>query len=136
MQNLRPIHRGLDVILSVNNKKLGGQHNAILTRKMSPIKVTNKINGEWEQSLSGVKSWTLTCNGFIIKDEESFQELEECFSAGTPVTVSLNDNKVAYTGTALITNFPVSAPYDEQFSYSIVLLGIDELTFAVADQGQ
>ena len=56
MENLKPIHRGLDVILSVNNKDLGGQHNATLNRIMSPIKVTNKINGEWERSLSGVRA--------------------------------------------------------------------------------
>jgi len=56
MDNLKPIHRGLDVILSVNNRKLGGQHNAVLGRTMSPIKITNKINGEWEKSLSGIKT--------------------------------------------------------------------------------
>lgn len=133
MSNLKPIHRGLDVILSLNNKKLGGQHNATLNRTMSPITVTNKINGEWENSLSGIKSWTLNCAGLIIKDEESFQELESCFSAGTPVNVELADDKVSYTGTALITNFPISAPYNQNFSYSLALLGTSELEFQVKE---
>ncbi len=127
MDNLRPIHRGLDVILSINDKVVGGQHNATLNRTMSPIRVTNKINGEWETSLSGIKSWTLNCTGFIVKDEEAFQELEECFNAGTAVNVKLSDNKKTYTGTALITSFPVSANYSTSFAYTIGLLGISEL---------
>ena len=46
MNNLRPLHRGVDVILSVGNKIVGGQTNAVLHRTMSPINITNKINGE------------------------------------------------------------------------------------------
>lgn len=128
MDNLRPLHRGIDVVLSINGKNVGGQNNATLNRTMSPIKITNKINGEWENSLSGVKSWTLNCTGLVVKDEESFQELEDCFNTGTAVTVRLADSSKAYTGSALITNFPVSAPYNTNFSYSISLLGINELT--------
>ena len=127
MDNLRPIHRGLDVILSVNNKVVGGQHNATINRMMSPIKVTNKINGEWDTSLSGVRSWTLNCTGFIVKDEESFQELEECFNAGTAIEVRISDEEKTYTGTALITKFPLTANYSTSFAYTISLLGIDEL---------
>ena len=127
MDNLRPLHRGIDVVLSINGKNVGGQTNATLNRTMSPIKITNKINGEWENSLSGVKSWTLNCTGLVVKDEESFQELEECFNNGTTVTVRLADTHKAYIGNALITNFPVSAPYNTNFSYSIALLGINEL---------
>ena len=127
MDNLRPLHRGMDIILSINNKKIGGQSNARLNRTMSPINVTNKINGEWEKSLSGLKTWTLNCTGLVVKDEEAFQELEECSNSGTAVTVQLADENKTYRGTALITNFPIAAPYNTNFSYSITLLGIDEL---------
>lgn len=126
--NLQPLHRGVDVILSINSKIIGGQTNADLTRTMSPIKVTNKINGDWEKSLAGVKSWKLTCKGFIVKDELSFQELENSFNSGLEVSLSLNDGVKTYTGNALITNFPVAAPYDDNFSYDITFLGVSELT--------
>jgi len=133
MSNLQPLHRGLDVILSLNDKKLGGQHHVTLHRTMAPINITNKINGEWSQSLAGIKSWTLTCPGFIIKDEDSFLEIENCFSNGTSVNVLLADEDVAYTGTALITSFPISAPYNENFAYSVTLLGTSELEFEVKE---
>lgn len=127
MNNLRPLHRGVDVILSIGNKIIGGQTNAVLRRTMSPIKITNKINGEWDKSLSGVKSWSLSCTGLVVKSEEAFQELEESFNTGSAVEISLADNSKSYSGTALITDFPVSAPYNSNFSYSITLLGISEL---------
>lgn len=127
MDNLRPIHRGLDVILSINDNIVGGQHNATLNRTMSPIKVTNKINGEWEKSLSGLKSWTLNCTGFIVKDEEAFQELETKFNEGAEINVQLSDGKKTYRGTALITNFPVAANYSTSFAYTLSLLGVSEL---------
>lgn len=127
MKNLRPVNRGMDIILSINEEIVGGQTHATLNRRMSPINVTNKINGDWETSLSGTKSWDLNCNGFVIKNEEAFQKLEECFNAGTEVQVELSDGNVSYAGAALITSFPVSAPYNSSFSYSISLLGISEL---------
>lgn len=127
MNNLKPVHRGLDVVLSINDKIVGGQNNATLNRTMSPINVTNKINGDWETSLSGTKSWNIVCSGFVVKDEEAFEILEESFRTGAAVTVKLSDEKRTYEGTALIIKFPVSAPYNTNFSYSIALLGISEL---------
>lgn len=127
MNNLRPLHRGVDVILSVGNKIVGGQTNAVLHRTMSPINITNKINGEWEKSLSGLKSWNLVCSGLIVKNEEAFESLETSFNAGTEVNIKLSDSNKSYSGTALITDFPVSAPYNSNFSYSITLLGVSEL---------
>ena len=127
MNNLRPLHRGVDVILSVGNKIVGGQTNAVLHRTMSPINITNKINGEWEKSLSGLKSWNLVCSGLIVKNEEAFESLETSFNAGTEVDIKLSDRNKSYSGTALITDFPVSAPYNSNFSYSITLLGVSEL---------
>lgn len=123
----KPMNKGIDLLLSVNGIKLGGQLNATLNRTMSPINVTNKINGDWEKSLSGTKSWNIVCSGLVVKDEEAFRQLEESFNAGTAVEVHLSDNNRTYEGTALITKFPVAAPYNTNFSYSITLLGISEL---------
>lgn len=123
----KPMNRGIDIILSVNEAKLGGQINATLNRTMTPINITNKINGNWETSLSGTKTWNVVCNGLVVKDEAAFQQLEDAFNAGTAVDVLLSDDNISYSGRALITNFPVAAPYNTNFTYSITLLGITEL---------
>lgn len=126
--NIKPLHRGVDVILSINGKVVGGQTNANLTRTMSPIKITNKINGTWEKSLAGLKSWKLNCKGLIVKDETSFQELENSFNSGLEISIRIDDSGKIYTGNALITNFPLAAPYNDNFSYDITFLGVSELT--------
>ena len=123
----KPMNRGIDIILSVDNNKLGGQLDATLNRSMTPINITNKINGEWETSLSGTKTWNIYCEGLVVKNEQAFKELENSFNAGTAVDVELTDGNVSYSGRALITDFPVSAPYNTNFSYTITLLGISEL---------
>lgn len=123
----KPTNRGVDVILHLNGEILGGQQNATLNRSMTPIDITNKINGEWGNSLSGVKQWSLTCSGMLVKNSHTFDLLEQAFNNGDKITVKLSDELVTYEGEALITNFPISAPYNENFIYNITLRGIGEL---------
>lgn len=134
MMNHNPAKRGVNVVVSINDNKIGGQKNAVLNRRMSSINITNKINGEWNKSLAGTKAWDLNCAGFIVKDEQNFRALEECFNTGTAVNVKLSDGNISYTGSALITSFPISAPYNQSFSYSITLLGISELEFSKKEE--
>lgn len=46
MMNHNPAKRGVNVVVSINDNKIGGQKNAVLNRRMSSINITNKINGE------------------------------------------------------------------------------------------
>ena len=46
---------------------------------------------------------------------------------GKKITIKLSDNEKTYKGEALITNFPVSANYNANFTYNITLLGTGEL---------
>ena len=127
MKQILPANKGVDAILFLEDKALAGQKNASLTRRMSPINITNKITGEWSDSLSGVKSWSVTCSGVFIKDEESFNILENAFNEGTSITVKLSDGNRSYQGKALITSFPMTANYNDTFTYNIGLTGVGEL---------
>lgn len=124
---MKPMHRGVDAILSINDIILGGQQNATLNRSMSPINITNKINGEWEDNMSGLRHWTLSCTGLFVKNSEAFALLEDAFNQGKKVTIKLSDNEKTYEGEALITNFPVAVNYNANFTYNITLLGTGEL---------
>ena len=124
---MKPMHRGVDAVLYINGEILGGQQNAILNRIMTPIDITNKINGEWGNSLSGVKQWSLNCSGMLVKNSHTFDLLEQAFNNGDKITVKLSDELTTYEGEALIVNFPVTARYNENFIYNITLRGIGEL---------
>lgn len=124
---LKP-NKAVNAILSIDGKPLGGQKNCTLNRTMKPIDITNKINGDWNTSLAGLKGWSINCTGMFIKDEESFDILEKAFYNGTAVDVKITDDNRTYAGSALITNFPINLNYNDTFIYNITLLGTGELT--------
>lgn len=126
MNKERP-NRGIDAIVYIDDKPVGGQKNCILNRMMTPINITNKITGEWSDSIAGLKSWNLTCQGMFIKDEESFDQLEQAFYDGEKVKVKMSDNSRSYEGEALIVNFPITATYNDTFAYSVTFTGAGEL---------
>lgn len=117
------IQQGINVILKVDNKVVGGQRNIQLNRSSNAIDITNKINSEWQENLQGLKTWGVTCNGIYLINSESLSLLEECFMESKDVEVTIIIGSKEYNGKAIITNFPVNATYDKQFKYNITLLG-------------
>ena len=117
------IQQGINVILKVDNKVVGGQRNIQLNRSSNAIDITNRINSEWQENLQGLKTWGVTCNGIYLINSESLSLLEECFMESKDVEVTIIIGTKEYNGKAIITNFPVNATYDKQFKYNITLLG-------------
>ncbi len=117
------VQQGINVILKVDNKVVGGQRNIQLNRSSSAIDITNKIKSEWQENLQGLKTWGITCNGIYVVNSESLSLLEECFMESKDVEVTIIIGNKEYNGKAIITNFPLNATYDKQFKYSITLLG-------------
>lgn len=117
------IQQGINVILKVDNKVVGGQRNIQLNRSSNAIDITNKINSEWQENLQGLKTWGVTCNGIYVINSESLSLLEECFMESKDIEVTIIIGSKEYNGKAIITNFPVNATYDKQFKYNITLLG-------------
>ena len=121
------IQKGIDIVLKVNDKPVAGQQGATLNRAMSPINITNKINGEWSDSLAGLRTWRVSCNGLYAINADGLQALEDAFMNNEEIAVSLSFGGKNYFGQALITDFPVSSIYNAQFKYRLGLLGVGEL---------
>lgn len=124
---IRPPHKGIDAVVLINDKIIGGQQNCTLNRQMTPIKITNKINGTWDDSIAGTRSWSINCTGLFIKDQEAWNILENAFKTGQRVTVKLTDGTKNYTGEALVTRMPLKAIFNKAYTYSITLLGVGAL---------
>ena len=124
---MKPTNRGLDAILSIGDKIIGGQQNCILNRSASAINITNKINGDWQEYITGSKTWSLLCSGVFLKDEESLLLLEQAYNNGTPIDLKLTDGNRSYQGQAIITNFPVEAKFNAAFTYNLNLQGTGPL---------
>ena len=121
------IGRSVDVVIYLNNYPLGGQQGANLVRQAQVIDITNKINAEWSESLSGTKSWSIVCTGLYIVNDNSFALLEDAFMNNKPVEVSINVGSQQLKGKALITEFPLSAVFNKEFKYNLRLLGTGAL---------
>jgi len=125
------IQKGINILLLVDNVPVAGQLNVSFNRSMTPINITNKINGEWETSLSGIKNWKIDCNGAYILGIESFQKLEEAFMKNEYISVKLQTSFGEYSGEALITDFPLSSQYNDSYKYKISLLGTGKLNATI-----
>ena len=123
------IQKGIDIVLKINGKTVAGQQGATLTRSMSPIDITNQIIGDWNESLAGLRTWRINCNGLFIVNTESLQALEDAFMNNTEMEASIIINGKNYFGRVLITDYPLSAIFNAQFKYNISLLGVGELAY-------
>ena len=119
--------RSIDVVISIDGLPLGGQQGAIFRRQANMINITNKITGEWSESLAGVKSWNITCSGLYVVDDTAFNKLEEAFMNNEKITVNFSIGNNNFNGTALITDFPLNAVFNKEFKYNLSLLGTGAL---------
>lgn len=127
---------GLDILLSVNTgtvetpvwTAVGGQRGATLNRNASSIDITNKVSGGWKESISSFKEWSVNCDGLLVLDDVAFDALEAAFEAGSEVEVQIAKGEIiSYSGKAVISDFPIEAPYDDAAKYSISLTGTGAL---------
>lgn len=123
-----PAKSGIDALVMLDNIELGGQKSAQLTQTMSVINVTNNITSDWTRNISGVKSWVLTCNGFVLNNKESLIALQEAFSNGTELTIKFSDGDINFEGKALITSLPFNASYHDSCTYAIQFTGTGEIS--------
>ena len=124
--------KGVNFIVKIDGKVLGGQRGASLSRSAGTIDVTTKDSNEWREQESGIKEWSLTADGLLVEDDEAYGLLEEAYLNGTKVQVALETpggNK--YHGDAIITDFPLDVPYDDAVTYSLTFNGTGPLIKAV-----
>ena len=119
----KQIQQGINVILKIGDKVIGGQENIQLDRKAEAIDITNKINGNWQENLSGLKTWSLSCSGVYLLNSEGYDLAEQAFLQNQNVEVELHITNKKYMGEAIITAFPLSSGYSTQYKYNIKLLG-------------
>lgn len=123
--------KSLNVLLSIDGKAVAAQQNARINRTARIADITNRIKLEWEDYLAGTRSWTVTCEGAYVIDDEALSTLEQYFIEGKPLEVKMtNEENLTYTGEAIITSFPIGAVFNRDVSYSLTLQGKGALSRA------
>lgn len=125
---------GVDVLLKIkegsNTTPLGGQKGASLSRSAETIDVSDKNSNGWAESMVGLKSWGVECEGFVVLEDTALATLHEAFENRTAIEVEIKvggNGGYTYTGKAVITDFPEEYDLSDCVTYSISLMGASPL---------
>ena len=123
------VTKGLDILVYVGTKAVGGQKGCTLTMEAETIDVSNKNDFGWASTIGGAKSWSVSCDGQFIADDEGQKALMSAFVAGTEVQVEMKNTaeSIYFSGKAAITSLEVDAQFDDVATMTIELQGIGAL---------
>ena len=124
---------GKDILLTLWNTDgskllaISGQQGLTINRSAETIEVNSKsTEGGWKDSLAGMKEWSIDNDGLWVASDDAHKALATAFKNGDPVCVKVinkKTNKGLFGGLAVITDYPIEAPYDDAVTYSITLQG-------------
>ena len=121
--------KGLDVLIKVGSQVVGGQRNASLEMSAETIDTTVKTTGGWASKITGIKSWTSSCDGVYFVDDAGLEAAQTAFMNGTAVSLEFsNSSGLSYSGQAVITSMAVEAGQEDIVSYTISFEGTGALT--------
>ena len=122
--------RGLEILLYVNGKEVGGQRGASLSMSADELDVTDKNTTGYKKFLVGLKEWSISCDGLVVLNEQGYDALFNAFIAGDVIEVELRkeDNSFGYKGDVVISSMDFDAQYDDALTYSCELKGAGDLT--------
>lgn len=124
------VTKGLDILVYVGTKAVGGQKGCTLTMEAETIDVSNKNDFGWASTIGGAKSWSVSCDGQFIANDEGQKALMSAFVAGTEVQVEMKNaaQSIYFAGKAAITSLEVDAQFDDVATMTIELQGIGALS--------
>lgn len=134
--------KGIDILVKIGQDVVALQKGATLNRSAETIDNTTKTSSGWKEFVASFKEWSIECDGLYTlpaaTGTSSIRALETAFAAGTPVTVEFATAGAAvgstegFTGSAIITDFPLEAPMDDSVTFSLTLQGTGPLTEMIA----
>ena len=123
------VTRGLDILVHVGTKAIGGQKGCTLTMEADTIDTSNKNDAGWASFIGGAKQWSVSCDGQFVVDDEGQKAIMDAFIAGTEVDIEMKNQAetVYYKGKACVTSVEVDAQFDDVATLSVELQGLGAL---------
>lgn len=111
---------------------VGGQRGGTLNRSATPVNLGSKDTAGWPALVPGEREWSIDFDGLVIEGNAGYTLLENAYLNNTRVQVQLvTPTNVRYQGFAILTDFPIEAPYDGEATLSGTLQGASALTRVV-----
>lgn len=127
---------GKDILLSIWDTTgsvllaIAGQQGLTINRDKDTIEVTSKDANGWKEFVVGLKEWSIDNDGVYVRDHASHKQLKKLFESDDPFLIKVTNQKTEtdmFGGLALLTSYPIEAPYDDAVTYTISLQGTGEL---------
>lgn len=128
---------GKDILLAVYRMDgsdllaISGQQGLTINRSADSIEITSKdTEGGWKSKIAGMKEWSIDNDGLYVPNDQSHAVLSQAFDNSDPVCVKVVNGKTKvgmFGGLAVITDYPIEAPYDDAMTYSLTLEGMGAL---------
>lgn len=128
---------GKDILLAVYSLDgssllaISGQQGLTINRSADSIEITSKdTEGGWKSKIAGMKEWSIDNDGLYVPNDQSHAVLSQAFDNSDPVCVKVVNGKTKvgmFGGLAVITDYPIEAPYDDAMTYSLTLEGMGAL---------
>ncbi len=124
--------KGVNIYLEVWTgawTKVGGQKDCTIDRGASSYDVTDKDSGGWEESLVGIKNWSISFDSFLIEsaDDPGVLQLESDYEGDTINNYRITTPNHTYIGNAIIEGFSFTGPLSDASSVSFTLKGTGAL---------
>lgn len=125
--------RGVDVLVIIRQGAediiIGGQKDATLSISADTLETTTKDTGDWRTYLSGLKQWSLTCDGLYIENDAAQIALWNAFQNAQEVTVTLSKpTSFTAAGQAVITSIEYGAAMEDALTFNVEFQGTGPLT--------
>lgn len=104
---------------------ISGQQGLTINRSAESIEVSSKDDG-WKHKIAGLKDWSIDTDGVYVMSDESHKSLGAAFKNGEPVCVKVIDKKTSkgmFAGVAMLSDYPIEAPYDDAVTFSATFDG-------------
>lgn len=134
---------GKDILLAIWNETgdkllaISGQQGLTINRSADSIEITSKdTEGGWKSKIAGMKEWSIDNDGLYVPNDESHTILSRAFENSDPVCVKVVNGKTKigmFGGLAVITDYPIEAPFDDAVTYSLTLDGMGRLVDLMLD---
>nr|DAU37967.1 MAG TPA: major tail protein [Caudoviricetes sp.] len=134
---------GKDILLAIYNTDgskllaISGQQGLTINRSADSIEITSKDTaGGWKSKIAGMKEWSIDNDGLYVPGDESHTLLSAAFENSEPICLKVINGKTKvgmFGGLAVITDYPLEAPYDDAMTYSLSLEGMGALTDLLAE---
>ena len=124
--------RGIDFLIYINTGseaapswlKVAGQRGGTFNLSSDEIDLSSKDNYGFADRDYGTQEWSIDGDGVFIEGDTSHDAILDAFLAREALLVRWTfPSGKSYEGRAIITDFPIEAPYDDVATYSLTLMG-------------